>query len=151
MKLVLFVALMGWVYTAYFKDSGYSDQQRDRVIDDRDGGDRNRDREEIDREERRPVTKMEGVIVYVHDRDPMSKSEQDVVVDTRSMCEKSNGELMYRSVDKRDPSEKVRKIVERAASEGHEPPFAMHKRPDGSLKFVPMVGTFESIKKELMQ
>ena len=96
------------------------------------------------------VSKLEGAIVYVHDRDPMPADEQRIIVDTRKFCE-ANDDLQYRSIDQRDPSDAVQKILQRANESGQDPPFAMHKRPDGSLKFVPMDGTFDSIKKSLVK
>ena len=89
-----------------------------------------------------------GFLVFIHDRDPMSPEDQQIILDVAKFTALSDGKSEYRSLDTKDP--KTASAKEKAAAEGVNPPFVYHKSANGeSVVFVPMAGTWNDIKKEL--
>ncbi len=100
----------------------------------------------VDDEKGDAVPKMlQGTIVFVHNRDPLSAADADLLVASEKH-KASTAKYDWASIDAvKDASEQATKIKAEALKAGFKPPFVMHKSLSGGVKFGPMPATFDEL------
>jgi hypothetical protein len=90
--------------------------------------------------------KLFGTVLFLHDRDPMTPADADILAQAGKLADDSDGKFKFRSIDFQDDPE-APDLLKLAKAKGIDPPCMMHKSESGKITYAPMAKNWAGVFK----
>ena len=130
LMLVLAAILIGLMFYRNGAFDSFGDRDRDHQ-EQRD--DKQDDRKQDKQSKPSDLSKANGYMIMIHERQPLSAAHADMIDIAKEVCAQYPG-LSYRSVDDEDDSPKVKEMIAEAKKFGVDPPCVLYRDESGDYK-----------------